>query len=95
MAKKYIVDSITGMKLVFDQPVRDFLVDQLEAEIKRLRAALQQVWDCEEYNSCPDCKLLAREALEPKECDHLWGTRQGGFLVHCGKCGAIKQMEGE
>ena len=55
----------------YDDKFRSLLIKALEhqiedmgAEIKRLRYALQQVWDCEEYNSCPDCKLLAREALE-------------------------------
>jgi len=39
----------------------------LKAEIARLRGALRQVWDCEEYESCPTCKLIAREALEDSD----------------------------
>ena len=47
--------------------MRDWRFEALEAENKRLRAALQEVWDCEADVSCPNCKLIARQALAAVE----------------------------
>jgi hypothetical protein len=43
------------------------IIIQQQAKNERLRKALQQVWDCEEYESCPTCKLIARNALEDSD----------------------------
>jgi len=39
----------------------------LHHRIEQLEAALQEVWDCEDDSACPNCKLIARAALEDKD----------------------------
>jgi hypothetical protein len=42
---------------------RKTLIDRIE----QLEATLQEVWDCEADFACPNCKLIARQALENKD----------------------------
>jgi len=40
-------------------------------EIARYRTALEQIWDCEEDSACPNCKLIARDALMYKPLEDM------------------------
>lgn len=57
---------VDGPYGAYEPEITQEAADALEAkdaEIERLRFALQQVWDCEE-GGCPNCKLIARATLE-------------------------------
>jgi len=58
-------------------------------EIERLQAvadAAERIYNRKMHSQSDEDRL--REAL--KGCEHEWGTRTGGFLIHCRKCGDIQ-----
>ena len=72
-------------------------VVKLQARVEELEGALQKIRT--EPGDTRDCRYIAGHALAAteQECEHEWGTRTGGFLIHCRKCGDIQTAteEGE
>ena len=61
-----LIMDLANHNLKLDNEVTAFgaIVVTLTRKNELLREALQQVWDCEEDSACPDCKLMARQALK-------------------------------
>ena len=67
---------------------------ELEAKVERLRAVYEAAKEIVDgpHKNWPKLRDAIAAAQET-ECSHEWGVRQGGFLEHCRKCGAIADVK--
>ena len=67
-------------------------VEELEGDLNIMR--LQR--NAKHCSRCPECaeefvySYGTNTVVIEQGCEHEWGTRTGGFLIHCRKCGAIQ-----